>query len=187
MVLPVTVPIEPLPEAGFDVDKQPSTESFDAYYQRDYRSLVGLAYVLTGTQWAAEDLAQEALTEAHRHWGKISGYDNPGAWVRRVMVNRGTSRFRKLGRETRMLTRIGSRRTEVVLPSETSTEVWAAVRTLPKRQAQAIALLYWEDLSIREIASVLDCGEETVKTHLKRGRQALAIALKERGIEGGSW
>ncbi len=177
-------------------DKQPSDlvaapslstiESFDSYYARDYRSLVGLGFVLTGSQWAAEDLAQEALTQAHRHWGEVAHYDNPGAWVRRVMVNRGTSRFRKLGREARMLTRIGSRRTEVVQPTETSVEVWRAVRALPKRQAQAIALLYWEDLSVKEIAAVLECGEETVKTHLKRGRQALAAVLAGPGTEEGA-
>ncbi len=159
-------------------------ESFDSYYARDYRSLVGLAYVLTGSQWAAEDLVQEALTQAHRHWGDVAHYDSPGAWVRRVMVNRGTSRFRRLAREARMLSRIGSRRVEVVQPTETSAEVWSAVRALPKRQAQAIALLYWEDLPVKEIAIVLECGEETVKTHLKRGRQALAAALAEQGIEG---
>ena len=85
-----------------------------------------------------------------------------------------------------MLTRIGSRRTEVVQPTETSVEVWRAVRALPKRQAQAIALLYWEDLSVKEIAAVLECGEETVKTHLKRGRQALAAVLAGPGTEEGA-
>lgn len=172
-------------EAGPDQSAlEDVVESFDSYYQRDYRSLVGLAYVLTGAQWAAEDLVQDAMTEAHRRWGVVSSYDDPGAWVRRVLVNRSTSRFRKLTREARMLTKIGSRRVEIVQPAERSLEVWAAVRALPPRQAQAIALRYWEDRTTRQIASVLDCGEETVKTHLKRGRSTLATKLEGLSSEG---
>lgn len=155
-------------------------EPFDAYYRRDYRQLVGLAYVLTGSQWAAEDLAHEALATAHSRWDKISGYDDPGAWVRRVMVNKNTSRFRKLRSETKALTRLGGRRAEVITPSEPSNEVWTAVRSLPERQAQAVALFYWEDRTIAEIAEILGCGKETVKTHLSRGRAALSDRLGDR-------
>lgn len=154
-----------------------AVETFEQYYERDYRALVGLAYVLTGSQFAAEDLAQDALATAHKKWKSISGYDNPGAWVRRVMVNRSTSRFRKLRTETRTLTRLRAFREEAIEPEERNGEVWEKVRALPPRQAQAIALYYWDDLSISQIASVLECGTETVKTHLKRGRATLSKDL----------
>lgn len=154
-----------------------AVESFDAYYQRDYKSLVGLAFVFTGNRWTAEDLVQDALSEAHRRWHDIGAYDDPGAWVRRVLVNRSTSRFRRLKSEAKMLAKVGARRQDPVALDEPSLEVWEAVRALPKRQAQVIALQYWEDLSVAEIGTIIGCGTETVKTHLKRGRAALAIAL----------
>lgn len=152
-------------------------ETFDEYYRRDYRKLVGLAYVLCGSQWAAEDLAHEALTEAHRRWSTVSNYDDPAAWVRRVMVNKNTSRFRKLRSETKALVRIGSRPVETIAPNEASDEVWTAVRALPRRQAQTIALFYWEDRPLADIAEILGCGTETVKTHLARARRSLATTL----------
>lgn len=152
--------------------------SFDEFYSREYPKLVGLAYVLTGSSAVAEDLVQHACTEAHRQWSKVGTYDRPGAWVRRVIVNKSTSRFRRLRSETRALTRIAGQRVEVVEPSERSLEVWAAVRRLPTRQAQAIALLYWEDMSIATIGEVLGCSTETVKTHLKRGRATLGRELE---------
>ncbi len=158
-------------------------ESFDSYYRRDYRSLLGLAYVLTGSSGLSEDIVQEALTEAHRRWEQVSRYEDPGAWVRRVMVNKSRSRFRKLRSEARALTRLGGRPEEVIRPSERVVEVWAAVRDLPTRQCQAIALHYWEDCSLAQIARIMGCGEETVKTHLKRGRAALAKELKEQGLK----
>ena len=155
---------------------------FNVFYQSEYRSVVGLAYVLSGRAGVAEDLTQDAFTEAHRRWADISQYENPGAWVRRVLINKSSSRTRKLVAETKALTRIGSRRAEVSELHERSEEIWAAVRSLPPRQAQAVALHYWEDLTLNQIADVLDCGPETVKTHLKRGRAALARKI---GDEGG--
>ena len=157
-------------------------EAFDDYYRRDYRSLVGLAYCLCGSQWVAEDLVQDALTEAHRRWSSVSTYEDPDGWVRRVLVNKSTSRLRRARSEAKGLMRIGSRRSnDVIEPTERSGEVWAAVRALPSRQAQVIALFYWEDRPIREIAAILDITEETTKTHLKRARSRLATVLRDEG------
>ncbi len=162
--------------------KRLEATDFDAFYQAEYRSVVGLAYVLSGRAGVAEDLTQDAFAEAHRRWTDIAGYENPGAWVRRVLINKSSSRTRRLVAETKALTKVGSRRAEVAELHERSEEIWAAVRSLPPRQAQAVALHYWDDLTLAQIASVLDCGQETVKTHLKRGRAALAQKI---GDEGG--
>lgn len=152
-------------------------ESFDEYYRRDYRSLVGLAFVITGDHGTAEDLVQDALTAAHRNWDKVSRYDKPGAWVRRVLVNRSTSRFRRLASETKATLRLREAPETLIEPADPHLEVWRAVKDLPKRQAQVIALHYWDDQSLAQIADILECGTETVKTHLKRARKALANSL----------
>jgi len=133
--------------------------------------------VAAETLWVAEDLAHDALTEAHRRWDRISGYDDPGAWVRRVMVNKSASRFRRLRTEARGLAQLRARRISSIEPTERSVEVWDAVRSLPSRQAQTIALFYWEDRSIADIAEILGVSSETTKTHLKRARAALAEQL----------
>jgi len=56
-------------------------------------------------------------------------------------------------------------------------EFWAAVRALPKRQAQAIALHYLEDRPVAEVADILDCSPSTAKVHLHKGRIRLAERL----------
>ena len=69
------------------------------------------------------------------------------------------------------------------LPAEDE-EFWKAVRALPKRQAQVIALHYLEDRSVVEIAEILECSEATVKVHLHKGRTRLADRLQlEMGVE----
>lgn len=54
---------------------------------------------------------------------------------------------------------------------------WRAVRSLPTRQAQAIALHYLEDRSVADVAAILGCTESTAKVHLHKGRKNLAGRL----------
>ena len=150
---------------------------FDDLYRRDFHPLVALAYGLSGNRAAAEELVQEAFVAAHRDWRKIGGYDNPSAWLRRVVVNRSVSALRRRATERRALSRLGRQR---VLPDELpepDEALWRAVRALPQRQAQVVALYYVDDRSTADIATILECAEGTVRAHLHKARQALAKTL----------
>ncbi len=153
-------------------------EPFDAFYRREFRAVVALAYALSGSRWAAEDLAQEAFLTAHRQWHRIGGYDQPGAWVRRVVTNMSVSLYRKRASEARALARVAWQRQEPLPELENEDkEFWEEVRALPKRQAQAIALHYLEDRPVSEVAEILQCSVSTAKVHLHKGRKALAARL----------
>lgn len=165
--------------ADGDVPVQPFHETFERFYGREYRQVAALAYVLTGRSGAAEDLAQEAFIAALRSWDRIALYDKPEAWVRRVVANRAVS-FRRRGiTELKLLPRLfrpSSPGPATKMDGE-ATQVWDAVRTLPRRQAQAVALRYLDDLSLKEIGVIMGCSSGTVKTHLARGRQRLERVL----------
>jgi RNA polymerase sigma factor (sigma-70 family) len=152
--------------------------TFDDFYRREYRHVLGLAFVLTGNQWVAEDTAQDAFAAAFRGWRSIVAYDSPGAWVRRVTCNRAASVLRRRVREAKALMRLAGRMQTLIELDEGDAAFWQAVRRLPTRQAQVVALYYMEDYSVREIAEVLDCSEGTVKTHLSRARDAVARQLQ---------
>jgi RNA polymerase sigma-70 factor, ECF subfamily len=169
---------EPVPR---DEELDISHESFESFYRREFREVVGLAYALSGSRLGAEDLAQEAFIAAHQRWDRISGYDKPGAWVRRVVSNKAVSAFRKRAAEAKAMARLAGQRHQPLPEMEPEDEeFWRMVRRLPNRQAQAIALFYIEDRSVIEIADILDCSPSTAKVHLFRGRQALAEKL---GVE----
>jgi RNA polymerase sigma factor (sigma-70 family) len=152
---------------------------FTTFYRNEFRAVVGLAYVLCGSRPAAEELAQDAFLATYRHWDRVAGYDNPGAWVRRVVANRAVSRGRRLQAETKALTRLAGRRAPTLAGLPDDAELfWTAVRALPRRQAQVVALFYAEDRSIDDIATVLAVDPGTVKTHLHLARKALAERLR---------
>jgi RNA polymerase sigma-70 factor (ECF subfamily) len=155
-------------------------ESFDEFYVREYPHVLGLAFLLSGSRWAAEDLAQDAFLAAHREWDRIGRYDQPAAWVRRVIANKAVSATRRRVAEGKALMRWFSQdRPQTPDIGASDPTFWSAVRSLPKRQAQVIALYYLEDLSIAEIADILDVAPGTVKRHLFRGRASLAGKLSD--------
>lgn len=160
-------------------------EDFDSFYRREYRAVLGLALVLSRNRPIAEELTQEAFLATFRRWDRVGRMENPGAWVRRVVANRSVSTFRRATAETKALLRLatGAQRRAVLDPAE-SVDIWREVRRLPHRQAQVVALTYLDGATRREVAEILGCSEETVKTHLQRARQTLSNRLNVEGEHG---
>jgi RNA polymerase sigma-70 factor (ECF subfamily) len=145
---------------------------FDSFYHREFPAIRAVVWALTGNVWTAEDVAQEAFLRAHRAWDRVSGYDEPGAWVRRVAINLATSASGAAsGRYGPWPASPGAAPRTGNCPSPRG--VLAAVRALPRQQAAVLALHYYEDLPIADIAGVLGLAEGTVKAHLHKGREAL--------------
>jgi RNA polymerase sigma-70 factor, ECF subfamily len=150
--------------------------SFDVFYQEEYSGLVQLAFVLSGSRSGAEDIAQDALVAAWKKWREL---EQPLAWTRRVVANLAVSSIRRRMAEGRAMVRLTVGRGEPIaeLPAPDH-EFWAAVRALPTRQRQMVALYYLGDCSVGEIALTLGCAEGTVRATLHKGRQALAKRLR---------
>lgn len=162
-----------------DVFIAQSVEPFDVFYKRERRAMVALAYAAGGSRLAAEDIAHEAFLDAYRRWDEVGRMDNPGTWVRRVVINRSVSEIRRRVSASRLVSRLWGRTDRVELPavSAEAEHVWAAVRRLPRRQRQVVGLRYVDELSLSEIGEVLGCSKESVNTHLRRARASLAQRL----------
>ncbi len=159
---------------------------FDRFFRAQLRPLIALAYGLTGSRLVAEDLAQEALMATFNKWEQVSQLDNPAAWVRRVVANRAVSNIRRRILETKVAsTHLRNRDHEPVIGSVSSDSehVWAAIRSLPRRQAQVITLRTLDRSTVAEIAEVLKISEEAASTHLRRARQTLTQVLTRGDIK----
>ena len=90
-----------------EVDVPLLAPPFEEFFAAQYRSLLALATVLTGSWAIGEDVVQEALFAASRSWPKISVYDDPGQWTRGVVMRRASNVRRGRFREARAASAIG--------------------------------------------------------------------------------
>lgn len=164
-----------------DVSSEPSA-SFDMLFELHYARLVQHLSVAAGSREVAEDAVQEAFAEAHVRWDRISGYDDPIGWVRRVALNRIRNRHRGLRRFRVALDRLAGDRDRS--PDEFDrwidrTDIGEAIAELSTRQREAVTLYYLEGLPIASVADLMELSEGSVKTHLHRARTALSPLLEE--------
>lgn len=173
--------VNPVIQSGSDVedDFDVVSSSFEVFYSQQRRRLIALAYAVSGSRIAAEDLAQEALLAAFETWESVSTKQNPDAWVRRILLNKAASSYRRRLIELKAAARQSGRHDVVSFPEVTGEieRIWAEVRRLPRRQAQVIALAHVEGLNQVEIANTLGISKESVSTHMRRARQTLISAL----------
>lgn len=177
-------PPVPVPETPGSAPTADAVEldlrGFDSFFTQEYPRLVALLTAMTGHRTVAEDLAQEAMVRAHQRWDRVSRYDIPAAWVRRVAINlAGNNRARRRS-ERRALVRLAGERPawEVLLGRDDGRDdFWAVVRKLPARQSAAVILHYLEDRPVADVAAILGCAEGTAKAHLHKGRSNLARML----------
>lgn len=165
---------------GRHTTRSSSRVAYEAFYRANRTRAIALAAALCGNRWAAEEMAHDAFVSAWQQWDKISGYDAPELWLRRAVLHRVISRSRRAASEARALGRLASRRAGKLPELSTEDELfWRHVRDLPRRQGQAVALFYLDDLSIEQIAVVLGVSDGAVKNALHSGRQRLRERLDE--------
>jgi len=148
-------------------------EAFDAFVRARLPDLVRFGRSLTGSTEAGQDLVQDALERTLLAWNRLDSRDDPEGYVRRIMVNRNISIWRKFGRE-HATDEVLDRRTE---DSHFDDDLWQALRSLPTKQRAVIALRYYEDLSEAEIARTLGCSVGTVKSQASKALAKLRVLV----------
>ncbi|MFH8387105.1 SigE family RNA polymerase sigma factor [Kitasatospora sp. NPDC018058] len=153
---------------------------FVEFVQQRSAALFRTAYILTGSQDSAEDLLQEALEKACRHWNRVAVADSPEAYVRRIVVNLANDRWRRLRR-------IGERSHDVEHADprdpyrlvDLRDELVQALHTLPIGMRSVVVLHYLHDMGDREIAETLRISPGSVRSQLARGLARLRTAMPQ--------
>jgi RNA polymerase sigma-70 factor, ECF subfamily len=151
---------------------------FVTFYQANHGRLVVQLFAVTGDLQDAEDVVQEAFARAYLRWGRLSAYDLPAAWVRRVAFNLALQGLRRARRLLSVHDRLDAA-AQPALAAE-QLEFADALRRLPPRHRQVLALRYLADLSVEEIARELRLPVGTIKSRLARARKVLAAQLDGR-------
>jgi RNA polymerase sigma-70 factor, ECF subfamily len=155
-----------------------TTAMLETLFEQNYAPLVQMLKLIAGSQTQAEDAVQDAFVQAYRHWSKISGYDDPVAWLRRVAMNRILDQRRRHHREQHALHRLGPAGRVQGSP-DSAMDITQAIANLPLRQRAAVVLFYLGDMTSPEVGKTLGIGESTVRSYLHTARNMLAPLLKE--------
>lgn len=150
-------------------------ESYEWFFRAEYPQVVRSAYLVLFDQDGARDVAQEAFVQLLRHWKKVSAYDKPEAWVRRVAIRMAV----KVAKKQRTLTTLIEGHDTPATQRMADPDLARAVAQLPGNQRAAVVLFYFEDRPVSEVAEILECSAATAKVHLHRARKKLAEFLGE--------
>jgi RNA polymerase sigma factor (sigma-70 family) len=144
---------------------------FAEFYTSAWGDCLRIVMVSMVDRPLAEDLVAEAFTKAWASWRKVRGLAEPRAWVIRTAMNARVSWWRRHCREVTLDSQNTMAATSQDLALDSS--LVAALRRLPVRQREVIALRLLLDLDTSTTAEMLGISGSTVTTHLHRAINAL--------------
>jgi RNA polymerase sigma-70 factor (sigma-E family) len=161
------------------------TATLAEMHREHYRSLVKLASLLVDDRATCEEVVQDAFVAVFRSAARLRDETKLPAYLRSAVLNGARSQLRKRQVRTRVrpvdppATEAASAEADA-LAADDKRALLDALRSLPDRQRDVLVLRFYLDLAESEIAETLGIGGGTVKTHARRGLDALARELESR-------
>lgn len=161
-------------------DRRAFATLLDRHYDRIYR----LAWRWCGARERAEDIAQEVCVKLAQSIATFRGEAAFKSWLYRLAYTAAVDHIRAHQRlvtlaPSDMLSLVDGAGGVTQEDTIEGQELWRAVRALPPQQRDAVLLVYAEDLSHAEAASILECTEKTVSWHLHEARKRLKTLLEQ--------
>lgn len=172
-----------------DGDRTAFAELVDLYKGKLYH----LAYRMLGNRQEAEDIVQDTFMRMYSHLDRYDSQHKFSTWIYRIATNLCIDRLRRRkaaysldadfsegdGMDGYSMLQSGdpSPEQQLVLTERQETIV-RAMNALPAKYMSAIALKYYQDLSLQEISDILGLPVSTVKTRIHRGREYLRRRLE---------
>jgi len=154
-----------------------ATLDLHVVYDAEFASLVRLAQLLVGERGLAEELVQDVFARLVERPPRLLAAEKLPAYVRSAVLNASRSRLRRKALERKQAQ---ADRGDLRQPASQPLPDMALrqeLLELPIRQRQCVALRYYEDCTVDDIASLLDISAGSVKTHLHRGLARLRELL----------
>ena len=155
------------------MDQQIYTEAVKRNSQRVFL----LALSFTRQRQDAEDVMQTVFLKLWKHPVEFTDETHMDKWLTRVTVNESRSLLRARARDPISIEELETLGAVAEQPEER--ELISAVLRLPEPLRAVIHLYYYEDLPVKEIASLLNISQASVKMRLVRGRKRLKSELTE--------
>ncbi len=162
--------------------------AFEAFFHRYQRVVFTTALGLVGDRATAEEIVCDVFLRAYAARGTLDPARSPVPWLQRVAANLAISHLRRRRPMTAPIDDLVHGALGRAVPSllerrETELYVEACLARLPVPQRAVLALHYLVDLSVAEIAAILDESPSTVKHRISAGLARLRSVLAEEDLE----
>jgi RNA polymerase sigma factor (sigma-70 family) len=160
-----------------------SMESQEEFFRRYWPRLVRVLSSQASNSSVAEDVAADTFLAAMSDWDKLLTYDRPDSWLFKVAIRK----LRRLEEKARSRDSLAedpaSIRADLRRASldddwtARNLDLLAALRVMPRRQAEVVTLRRLEGFSVKETAEILGVEEDTVTKQLSRAMAKLRVLL----------
>ena len=161
-------------------------------YEQTYSSVYKAVRAMIADEDAALDIVQDSYIKGFQSLEQLDSPENYRAWMKRIATNRAKDYLKKKkpmlftdmtgedGGEPEFLDDCLSHCPEAVIDQKETTRLMREILdSLSEDQRMVIGMYFYEELSVREIAALLDCPENTVKSRLNYGRKKIEAKVEE--------
>lgn len=154
---------------------QERENEYSWFFRNEFPSVLRTVFLILRDRGRAEEIAQDAFMQLYVHWRKVSAYERPEAWVRRIAIRMAVRQEKR----DRLRTHLERAAAEPPRDRVAGLDLAEAMKDLSSTQSVVVILYYYEDRPTAEIAEILGMSQSTVRVHLSRARRHLADLLRE--------
>lgn len=146
--------------------------------------LLRIAYYYVKDLFRAEDIVQDVFIKFYHHQQHYEERGNIKAYLSKMTINRCKDfmkswSYRKIQLQSKLFPKLQLGIKDNLVRGDEEKIIEEAILNLPIKQREPIMYYYFEEMPIKEIASLLNIPDSTVKTRLKRGKELLKQELSE--------
>ncbi|EHK2367034.1 sigma-70 family RNA polymerase sigma factor [Clostridium perfringens] len=154
-------------------------ESFGILIKNNKEYLYKMAFLYVKDEQDALEVIHETVYRAFLNIEKLKKAKFFNTWITRILINVSIDFLKKKGKNEMLdeSTPIIKERCEI--STEEKLDLYNAIDLLNDNYKTVIIMMYFNDMKIKDISKVMEIPENTVKTYLRRAKQALGEVLKE--------
>ncbi|COE00984.1 sigma-70 family RNA polymerase sigma factor [Bacillus cereus] len=151
------------------------------------QEVLQLVYSYVNNKEVAEDVTQDIFVKCYKSLQTYKGNSNLKTWLWRIAINHCKDYLKSWYNKKVIVTEddftyMESQKEsveQIVIQNAEDSRLASAVMSLPIKYREVIYLFYYEELSIKEITTVIEVKENTIKTRLKKAKELLKKGLEE--------
>ncbi len=154
-------------------------ESFGILKKNNKEYLYKMAFLYVKDEQDALEVIHETVYRAFLNIEKLKKAKFFNTWITRILINVSIDFLKKKGKNEMLDESTPIRKERCEISTEEKLDLYNAIDLLNDNYKTVIIMMYFNDMKIKDISKVMEIPENTVKTYLRRAKQALGEILKE--------